>query len=504
MRSSAPVIDLSAREAHFLDHLAPVWRALPEHVRGGIYVPDERVAAHARHLGLSPVLHGWPARGTKLGPVLCAAWGDLRVVARTRRPAILFEHGAGQSYGNRHHSYAGGMGRETVSLFVVPNAQAADRNLARYPGTPNAVVGCPKVDELLDLEPPTGPLTAAVSFHWRCKVAPETGSALDDFAPELGRARRTLAKAGVELIGHAHPRILAEARALYTTAGIETVDSFAEVVARAHLYAVDNSSTLYEFAALDRPVVVLNARAYRREVHHGLRFWTEADVGVNADPGGLARAVLRALKDPPEVAASRRAAVARTYPVRDGTSADRAAAAIVGHLMRVCPVCGAGHASCGGPTTVIPVDDRIKEKTRMGTLKRYPNPDYPGSFIKLNDADAARLGLLGKHAASPPRSAPTGDITNPGADPLVTSTKTAVAPPAPAKKTKKAPELEGAMRPAGVTHRARKEATMADSIDTLASNTGQADDDGEVKDKKRAAPSSRRRRAVTKKEDPAT
>lgn len=493
MTKPVPRIDLSAREVHFLDHLAPVWRALPAELRGSVYVADLEVAARARYHGLDRVVIGWPYRGTRLGPILAASYGDLRVCSRTRRPVILFEHGAGQSYSDRHRSYAGGTGRDHVALFIVPNAQAADRNARFYPNTPNAIVGCPKVDELLALEPPAAePVVAAVSFHWRCDVVPETGTALDDFAPELDRARRTLAAAGVELIGHGHPRILAEASAAYRAAGIAVVDTFAEVAARAHLYAVDNSSTLFEFAALDRPVVVLNARAYRRNVQHGLRFWTEADVGLNAEPGQLADTILAALEDRPEVARSRRAAVARTYPCTDGTSADRAASAIVSMLTRTCIVCGANHASCGGPTDVVPVDQRIKERTRMGNLKRYPNPDYPGSFIKLSDETARRLGLLGSDVAAPARSAPTGDITNPGGAGPVTSTTAAPAPE---------PALAGVMRPSGVTHRARKEEAMADKVKRIGANTASASDDDDddevgVKDKKRQPPSSRRRRVV--------
>lgn len=502
MKTPPPRLDLSARETHFLDHLAPVWLALPEDLRGSVFVGNDDVARHARLLGLTDVVIGWPERGSRLGPILCAAFGDLRICSRTRRPIVLFEHGAGQSYSNRHRSYVGGTGREHVALFVVPNAQAAERSRRFYPRVRTAIVGCPKLDDLLGTPPPTGPPTVAISFHWRCEVVPETGTAFDDFADELESTRITLERHGVELIGHGHPRILEELRLPYKRAGIEVVDTFAEVVARAHVYAVDNSSTLFEFAALDRPVVVLNAKAYRRDVNHGLRFWDAADVGLNAEPGWLAGNLLTALKDPPEVARSRRAAVARTYPVTDGTSADRAASAIVNLLAPRCLVCGASHASCGPATDVVPVDQRIKEKTRMGTVKRYPNPDHPGAFIKLDDAAAKRLGLLGKEVAGRTYPPPAGDVTNEGGA-MVTSTTARTATTTTTEVEPLTPptgEPGGAIRPAGPTHRARKEASMGDAVDKIAASSAAKVDEDEVKDKKRAAPSTRRRRVV--KDDP--
>ena len=56
---------------------------------------------------------------------------------------------------------------------------------------------------------------------------------------------------------------------------------FDEVMERSTLYICDNSSTLYEFASTGRPVVVLNAPWFRRDIEHGLRFWEHADVGVS-------------------------------------------------------------------------------------------------------------------------------------------------------------------------------------------------------------------------------
>jgi CDP-glycerol glycerophosphotransferase (TagB/SpsB family) len=117
---------------------------------------------------------------------------------------------------------------------------------------------------------------------------------------------------------------------LWRQLGIEHVTLFDAVAARADLYVCDNSSTLYEFAALGRPVVVLNSPAYRRDLDLWPRFWRCADVGVQVDrPDDLEVAIHLALDDPPAIAARRRAVVDEVYPLLDGRAAQRSAEAIL-------------------------------------------------------------------------------------------------------------------------------------------------------------------------------
>lgn len=374
MGAVSQAADFVASEPHFVDHLAPVWRALGP-VRGRFWVPPALVE-HARRRGVSaprtfepaheeqalaqrrvlrrrvvvarqgrlrtvfvarepvavPLLLRWrvPAR-LSLGattPVVVASYGDLRAVANGRRPLALCEHGIGQSYGNGHPSYCGGVSAERaqVSLFLVPNATAAAANRRVYPRARVVVVGVPRLDGWHGAPGHTsaGPPVVAISFHWNCRVAPETQGAFAHFRaalPELARHFRVL--------GHGHPRILDGLARTYARHGIEVVPDFESVLARAALYVTDNSSTLYEFAATDRPVVVLNAPWYRRQVEHGLRFWRHAGVGLNCDrPQDLARAVELALSDPPELQRRRRAAVDAVVPFRDGRSSERAAVAL--------------------------------------------------------------------------------------------------------------------------------------------------------------------------------
>lgn len=319
-------LDVYASRGHYLDHLAPIWRALPPERRGR-FIIDHAIAGEARRRGLD-CEPGTPGLGP---PILVAGMVD----AVKGRPVALLEHGAGQTYGNRHRSYAGGVARDHVSLFLCPGPAVARANRDAYPAAAVAEVGCPKLEALAvderglgcNCAGPAGfyepgwtcagpfevaetcdyhgniaedrPLTFAVSFHWDAgHVSPEARSAWDHYRTGL----EALADAFPgRLIGHAHPRQLVHVAPVYRRAGIELVRDFADVVARADVYACDNSSTMFEWAALGRPVIVMNAPWYRRDVEHGLRFWSCADVGPNVeDLEGLV-ATMRSLETSAEL-----------------------------------------------------------------------------------------------------------------------------------------------------------------------------------------------------------
>jgi hypothetical protein len=305
----AGVIDAYASEPHFEAHIRPMWAALPSELRGTFHTRRQQLGRGA--------------------PVIVAAYRDLRGAAA--RTAVFLEHGAGQTYGDSAiGNYSGGRGRDNVGLFLSPNETVAERNRARYPGAEHAVVGCPKLDRYArQTFPAHNPPVVAISFHWECLVAPESRSAFRHYQ----RAIASLAGQGFDVLGHAHPRMLEYVRPTYQAAGIEVVADFDDVVRRADVYACDNSSTLFEFAATGRPVVTLNCPWYRRDVSHGLRFWDFADVGVQVDdPDGLAAAIEDALGDTPQRAERRRDVADAIYGIRDGAAAQRAAGAVVAWL----------------------------------------------------------------------------------------------------------------------------------------------------------------------------
>lgn len=335
------MIDGLAFEPQFLDHLAPVWRALPDRgkllIETGLMDRAARLGLEAEPVNFVELRASQPLPPTARmedGPIAFAtSIGDIKVGRRLGyRRFVFMEHGAGQAYigergySARHQSYSGGIDREDVELFLVPNEYSADLWRTAYPAATVQIVGCPKLDTLpaRQLDPnESGPIVA-ISFHWPGHVSPESDTALGYYL----RALPELAKR-YSVIGHAHPKGDWPQRLQrdYRRAGIPFVADFDDVCRKADLFIADNTSCLFEFASTGRPVVVLNSPGYRKDVHHGLRFWAAADVGIQVDHASeLLPAVERALLDREEQQERREAALDIVYQPRSGGTALAAAA----------------------------------------------------------------------------------------------------------------------------------------------------------------------------------
>lgn len=308
------LIDFFHTHPHYRDHLLPLWEAMPADRRGRWYTEKDRVPD-----------------GGQLTVV--ASFGNTKKMRGRGRPVVLVNHGVGMRYRDvENNAYAGGADRDGVVLNIVPNRWAEQAERDRHPELPVAVVGCPKLDPLW-ARPPKPQLSrplVVVSFHWwGWGEAPESRWAWPHFQRQLPQLLRWCKTNGIRLAGHAHPVAQRELLPRMQSMGMPVYRHFGQVLDEADVYVADTTSTLYEFAATDRPVLVLNAPWYRRDVHHGIRFW-EVIPGLQVDgPEQLLAGVAAAMEDAPELQAARRAAVAAVYPVRDGTSAARAVAAIL-------------------------------------------------------------------------------------------------------------------------------------------------------------------------------
>jgi hypothetical protein len=240
--------------------------------------------------------------------VLVAGYGDYkRAKAKGYQHIALMQHGAGQSYGNAdHYSYPGGRGQGAVSLFLCPNEYSAQKWRDSYPNSRVQVVGSPATEHLPSRQSRSEEPVVAVSFHWQCSLWPETMPAFGEFR----QAILTLPN----VIGHGHPRAMKWLRPFYARHGVPVVEDWPEVCQRADVYVCDNSSTLFEFAATGRPVVLMNSRKYRKHVNHGGRFWDWASVGLQVDnPADLLPTVKLAARDPKGLRNERERVVQQVY-----------------------------------------------------------------------------------------------------------------------------------------------------------------------------------------------
>jgi CDP-glycerol glycerophosphotransferase (TagB/SpsB family) len=105
----------------------------------------------------------------------------------------------------------------------------------------------------------------------------------------------------------------------------------------ADVYVCDNSSTIFEFAFLKKPVVLLNNPLYRKNVEHegNPRFWKYANIGPNVNrPHELRGAIIEALNNYDIYKERRDEALKEVFVYLDGKCADRAAKAIIKHVIK--------------------------------------------------------------------------------------------------------------------------------------------------------------------------
>jgi hypothetical protein len=248
-------IHLLATEPHYLRHTRAVWKHLPDDVRGEAFTG--RAAAIRSKPGTDYVMVG----------------GFIDIDRVQRHRLIYVEHGAGQTYlgegWNRYsEAYAHAYSRhpERVVAYVCPRQAIADAW-----GRPAFAAGCPAIDGLFQARSWTP--RAYITFHWDARqIAPEARSARPHWIENLHEMVARLRNFEFDVIGHGHPRDR-EAQLIWRNLGVPFEPDPDRVLCDAALLVADNTSLMYEAAALHIPVIALNAPWYRRHVHHGLRFW---------------------------------------------------------------------------------------------------------------------------------------------------------------------------------------------------------------------------------------
>lgn len=254
-----------ASTAAYAEHITPVFAALPEGIRGVMFAPRNGIAD-----GAAAPPRVWPD-----GLYLIAGYAD--TITLPDRPYVYIEHGAGQVYdgagdaGRSHPSYSAGRLPGRPVAFLVPNMTVGARRRMSHPDARVFAVGCPKLDTVA--QPPRSGTTIGWTWHWDCTLVPETRSAFPAWKQHMPGVVDALRRHDLHVVGHAHPRCHRSVLGAWRAWGVPTAATSAEFLAASSVVVADNTSVLYEAAALGTPVVAVNAPWYRRDVHHGLRFW---------------------------------------------------------------------------------------------------------------------------------------------------------------------------------------------------------------------------------------
>lgn len=310
-------VDVVASMPHYRAHLLPIFECLPPELQGRVQ-PMRPVVdrPHYNHVAL------------------VASWQDVKPL-RGRCRMIYVEHGAGQTYAGDERSMnqpgysgSGGFRHNGVIGFIAPSQHVADR----WKTAPAVAVGCPKMDEYIGLAP-TGPPAVCFAFHWDTLISPEARSAYQHYADSLPEIMERYKQQGFEVYGHAHPKWEGQLDRTLLKAGAKAIlNDDRAVFHTSSVLFVDNSSLAYEFAALGRPVVSLNAPWYRRDVEHGLRFWSHIP-GIHVDgPEELLTLNVWDLVYNQLGENNRVRSVEHVYAFMDGSSSQRAATFIAERL----------------------------------------------------------------------------------------------------------------------------------------------------------------------------
>lgn len=299
---------------HYAEHILPVFNALPDNMRG-------------RRLVDRP---SWRGDRTVADITLVAGMIDIQTMDRC--PVVMIEHGAGQTYSDLPGSpyYGGGKHPPHVLGYISPSDRIA--NLWRRP---SVAVGCPKLDRFLPDPPPAEPRTLAVTWRWDApigEICPENRSALPHYRARMNEVIQHWQAEGWEVLGHGHPRSRDTHDGFWRAHGIIPTWDANEILARSALVIGDNSSLLYEAAALGRKVLCLNAPWYRRDIEHGMRFWSAPPGGMVDDPDQLLDLDITRYVEEDWTRGRREHAVSEAYKFLDGHSAERAAAFVVSLL----------------------------------------------------------------------------------------------------------------------------------------------------------------------------
>lgn len=405
-----------ASESHYRDHVAAVWNALDPESQGVFLHHDLLTLQKTRPNKTTDPNDWWLVSSVQDASALKALRRETQV--------ILLEHGVGQTYINASGPGCIGTDRaKIVDTFWMPNSRAAQIQSACC-SKPVHVIYPHRLDVLRDLReahkrPNEKPVVVFSFHHHQIGGCPEQRSTYGDW---LGEIETLLHRDDFTVVGHAHPREQELVRR-WRKMGVPVIERFDEVVQVADVYVCDNSSTIYESAALGIPVVVLHGYSYRPAVKHGLRFYQYANVGLivsarNEDPAKqLLEAIQRTLSENPQK--ERAAEISAALFDRSAPTADD----LVAQLGR--KVTKTVSAPSGWAKALRDIKNDRTGFVKQGQIFRpgfhhtqWEGAAVPGSQTHPKPDAAMALMISNRMAVACEAPAPVSNVEAPAADPI--------------------------------------------------------------------------------------
>lgn len=302
------MLNAYASHPHYVNYIKPIWDRLPNKLKGEFHV-------HPRCDGLYDLPTARQFTNPQ-PPLIVAGATDAKRADRY----IFIEHGAGQTYEAGHGNYANHP-KPGCLAAIVPGPYCARIMQQANPNLPVIQAGAYTLREvikswLIGPQEPEGivnimPMQPTILFtwHWRgAAVSPEADTGFGQFRESMLQIHPSM-----RVKGHAHPRILGEAAEWYRQHGIPTVETSAQALQNMSLLVADNTTMIYEAAALDLPVIVMNPSMYRKGTHHGLRFWDMIPGPQANSPDEIPELVANELMYPDNWAAERKQITDQVY-----------------------------------------------------------------------------------------------------------------------------------------------------------------------------------------------
>ena len=220
------------------DHIIPIWKQLPQHQRGTLWVRDQyyrrvktkypevkELAPYRSHRGRAELK-------SNEGPVIVGNELAYKEAKRVGNKAILTTHCCGETLGYPNtvmpaYVTQGKSSPEDVLLFLAPGHHIAEVFKKNNPGTEVRVIGSPKLDRwhngFIKPDNPKPKVVISFTWNWQDRQWREWAGFIKGAWAYYQKVIPKLKSNDWEIYGNAHPKMQGVAYPFYKSRGIKVM-----------------------------------------------------------------------------------------------------------------------------------------------------------------------------------------------------------------------------------------------------------------------------------------